>query len=76
MEGDDDDYESMNELINIEQHIPKGEDVPPIVKKSAQLRKKVEKITKDTFYGEEKTDNAVIFVESLEKTRQKHLKKV
>jgi hypothetical protein len=43
-------------------------DVPPIVK-SSQPRRKIEKITKDTFYGEEKTDNAVIFVETLEKTR-------
>lgn len=64
MEGDDDDYESMSELINIEQHIPKGGDAPSIVKSSIP-RRKVEKITKDTFYGEEKTDNAVIFVESL-----------
>jgi hypothetical protein len=68
MEGDDDEYDSMSELLNIEQHIPKGVDVPPVVK-SSNPRRKVEKITKDTFYGEEKTDNAVIFVESLEKTR-------
>jgi hypothetical protein len=68
MEGDEDDYDSMSELLNIEQHIQKGVDIPPIVK-SSHPRRKVEKITKDTFYGDEKTDNAVIFVESLEKTR-------
>ena len=36
----------------------------------------VEKITKGTFYGEKSTDNAEIFVETLQKTRSKHLKKV
>lgn len=68
MEGEEDEYESMNDIINVEQHQPKGGDVPSIVKPSGQ-RRKVEKITKDTFYGEEKTDNAVIFVETLQKTR-------
>ena len=38
--------------------------------------RKVEKITKDTFYGEKSTDNAEIFINTLQKTRTKHLKKV
>ena len=35
-----------------------------------------DKITKDIFYGEKKTENAQIFLENLEKSRSKHLKKV
>jgi hypothetical protein len=43
---------------------------------TSSSRKDVEKITIDTFYGEKPIDNAEIFVNSLKKTRMKHLKKV
>jgi len=45
-------------------------------KQILQSKSKIEKITKDTFYGEKPADNAEIFIDSIQKTRKKHLKKV
>ena len=41
-----------------------------------QSKSKIEKITKETFYGEKPADNAEIFIDSIQKTRKKHMKKV
>lgn len=47
-----------------------------IIGQNGGKARQIEKITKDTFYGEKPADNAQIFVNKLQKTRTKHLKKV
>jgi len=47
-----------------------------IVTRMKSTRNKIEKITKDTFYGEKPSENAEIFIETIQKTRKNHLKKV
>ena len=62
---DEDDYENEYNLL---------EGLVATSKGSASS--KIDKITKDTFYGEKPTENAEIFLNSLSKTRANHLKKV
>lgn len=44
--------------------------------KKTNARSKIDQITKDSFYGEKPSDNAEIFINTLQKTRVKHFKKV
>ena len=62
--GNDDFYE--DDLIS-----PIGGTVP-----SSHQKAKFDKITKDTFYGDKPQENAEIFLNTLQKSRAKHIKKV
>ena len=59
-EDDDDDLELLQELA---MGADKGK--AATAKQILQSKSKIEKITKDTFYGEKPADNAEIFIESI-----------
>ena len=59
-EDDDDDLELLQELA---MGADKGK--AATAKQILQSKSKIEKITKDTFYGEKPADNAEIFIDSI-----------
>lgn len=70
---DDEDIQILEEIV---MGGSKGDKASKIVTRMKTTRNKIEKITKDTFYGEKPSENAEIFIETIQKTRKNHLKKV